>query len=91
MPQRPYDEALLRRSFAIARQAREVGDHPFGCLLADADGHILMEQGNGYSAEGNDRTAHAEKLLATRAAKALFREKTLKFRDLTLGEAWMTS
>ena len=29
-----------------------------------------MEQGNGYSAEGGDRTAHAEKLLASRAAKA---------------------
>ena len=29
-----------------------------------------MEQGNGYSSEGGDRTAHAEKLLATRAAKA---------------------
>ena len=70
MPQRPYDETLLRRSFAIARRAREGGDHPFGCLLADAEGNILMEQGNGFSAEGNDRTAHAEKLLATRAAKA---------------------
>ena len=69
MPQRSYDETLLRRSFAIAAAARAGGDHPFGCLLADADGNILMEQGNGYSAEGGDRTAHAEKLLATRAAK----------------------
>jgi len=67
---RPYDEALLRRSFAIAAKAREGGDHPFGCLLADADGNVLMEQGNGFTAEGHDRTAHAEKLLASRAAKA---------------------
>ena len=29
-----------------------------------------MEQGNGFTAEGGDRTAHAEKLLASRAAKA---------------------
>ena len=70
MPLRPYDEALLRRSFAIALKAREGGDHPFGCLLADAEGNVLMEQGNGFSAEGHDRTAHAEKLLASRAAKA---------------------
>ena len=70
MPVRAYDEALLRRSFAVALKAREGGDHPFGCLLADADGKVLMEQGNGYSAEGSDRTAHAEKLLASRAAKA---------------------
>jgi tRNA(Arg) A34 adenosine deaminase TadA len=67
---RPYDEALLRRSFAIAKTAREGGDHPFGCLLADADGNVLMEQGNGFTSEGRDRTAHAERLLASRAAKA---------------------
>ena len=67
---RPYDEALLRRSFAIANAAREGGDHPFGCLLADADGNVLMEQGNGFTSEGHDRTAHAERLLASRAAKA---------------------
>jgi tRNA(Arg) A34 adenosine deaminase TadA len=64
------DEALLRRSFAVAAKARDGGDHPFGSILADADGNILMEQGNGYTSEGNDRTAHAEKLLASRAAKA---------------------
>ena len=29
-----------------------------------------MEQGNGYSSEGGDRTAHAERLLASRAARA---------------------
>jgi tRNA(Arg) A34 adenosine deaminase TadA len=69
MPQREYDERLLRESFAVAKQARESGDHPFGSVLADKDGNILRRQGNGYSAEGADRTAHAEKLLATWAAK----------------------
>ena len=63
------DEALLRLSFAVARKAREAGDHPFGSILADRDGGVLMEQGNGYTSEGNDRTAHAERLLASRAAK----------------------
>ncbi len=71
MPQRPYDEALLRRAFAVAQRAREAGDHPFGALLADKDGNVLREQGNGYSAEGGDRTAHAERLLASWAAKNL--------------------
>lgn len=70
MPMRSYDEALLRRSFTVAIRARDGGDHPFGSILADADGNVLMEQGNGYSIEGNDRTAHAERLLASRAAKA---------------------
>jgi tRNA(Arg) A34 adenosine deaminase TadA len=64
------DERLLRRSFEIARRSRAGGDHPFGALLADAAGEVLMEQGNGYSAEGGDRTAHAERLLSSRAAKA---------------------
>ncbi len=67
---RPYDEALLRRAFDVAKRAREGGDHPFGSVLADADGNLLMEQGNGYSVAGNDRTAHAESLLASRAARA---------------------
>lgn len=64
------DEALLRKSFDVARRAREGGDHPFGSILADRDGNVLMEQGNGYTSEGNDRTAHAERILASRAAKA---------------------
>jgi hypothetical protein len=27
---RPYDEALLRRAFDVARRSRAAGDHPFG-------------------------------------------------------------
>ena len=61
---------LLREAFAEARKAREGGDHPFGAVLADADGRIMMRQGNGYRAEGQDMTAHAERVLATRASKA---------------------
>jgi tRNA(Arg) A34 adenosine deaminase TadA len=67
---RPYDEPLLRRAFEIARRSRAAGDHPFGSVLADGDGKLLMEQGNGYTSEGGDRTAHAERLLASRAARA---------------------
>jgi tRNA(Arg) A34 adenosine deaminase TadA len=64
------DEKLLRLAFAVAARARDCGDHPFGSILADTEGNVLMEQGNGYSSEGNDRTAHAERLLASRAARA---------------------
>ncbi len=67
---RPYDETLLRKAFDVARRAREAGDHPFGSVLADGDGKLLMEQGNGFTSEGRDRTAHAERLLASRAARA---------------------
>lgn len=68
--QRSYDESLLRRAFDVAHRSREGGDHPFGSILADRDGNVLLEQCNGYSSEGGDRTAHAERLLATRAGKA---------------------
>ena len=67
---RPYDEALLRRAFDVASRSRAAGDHPFGSVLADGEGRALMEQGNGYTSEGGDRTAHAERLLASRAARA---------------------
>ena len=73
MPVRAYDEALLRRSFAgIALKAREGGDHRSGALLADADGNVAVGTGATllFGVEGGDRTAHAEKLLASRAAKA---------------------
>ena len=65
------DLHFLRLSFEVARRARDAGDHPFGSVLIGPEGEILREQGNGYSAEGGDRTAHAERLLASWAAKTL--------------------
>lgn len=63
-------ETHLRRAFDVARRAREGGDHPFGAILVAPDGAVLMEQGNGFTAEGRDMTAHAERLLASRASRA---------------------
>ena len=61
------DETLLRRAFAVADRSRRNGDHPFGAILVDPEGIVLMESCNGFSSEGGDRTAHAERLLASRA------------------------
>ena len=72
---RPDDETLLRQSFAVARRSRDAGDHPFGAILVDAGGQVLREQGNGYSSEGGDRTAHAERLLASWSARNLTLEQ----------------
>jgi len=63
------DLAGLRAAFAVARAARDRGDHPFGALLVGPDGATVMEQGNSFTTEGSDMTAHAERLLATRASK----------------------
>ena len=61
------DETLLRRAFDVAARSRLGGDHPFGAILAGPQGEILLEQGNAFAASGGDRTAHAERLLASRA------------------------
>ncbi len=71
MPQRPDDLTHLRHAFAVAAKARDGGDHPFGSILVGPGGQVLREQGNGHSSEGGDRTAHAERLLASWAAKTL--------------------
>ena len=69
-PDRRDDETLLRRAFEVARRSRANGDRPFGALLAGPDGAIVREQTNGFSAEGGDMTAHAERLLATWASRS---------------------
>lgn len=70
MLETPDHETFLRRAFDVARAARAGGDHPFGAILVGPDGAVLMEQGNGFTAEGRDMTAHAERLLASRASRA---------------------
>ena len=65
----PADHAtFLRRSFEVARRAREHGNHPFGALLVGPDGAVLLECENGYLPD-RDMTAHAERLLATKASR----------------------
>ena len=61
-----FDEHFLRRSFDVARRAMGNGNHPFGAILVDRDGKVLIEAENGYM-PAHDGTAHAERLLATQA------------------------
>lgn len=75
MPQRDYDEPLLRQTFNVALKARDAGEHPFGSLLADKNGKVLREQPNAYNSGGGDRTAHAERLLAQWARENLSLEE----------------
>ena len=64
------DEHFLRRSFEVARRSMTHGNHPFGAILVDRDGQVLLEAENGYM-PAHDGTAHAERLLATEACRAL--------------------
>jgi tRNA(Arg) A34 adenosine deaminase TadA len=62
----PDDLAPLRRAIALSAESRAAGQHPFAAVLTDASGKVLMEATNGFHPHG-DGTAHAERLLATRA------------------------
>jgi tRNA(Arg) A34 adenosine deaminase TadA len=64
------DEHFLRRSFEVARRALTHGNHPFGAVLVDRNGNVLIETENGYM-PAHDGTAHAERLLATQACTTL--------------------
>lgn len=70
----PLDHiALLRHSLAVARRARAHGKHPFGAILVDAEGRVVMEQENAFDTEG--RTGHAETVLSRRACAAYTAEE----------------
>ena len=64
------DDDFLRRSFDIARRAVTNGNHPFGALLVDTDGTVLLECENSFN-PGHDGTAHAERLVCTQASTTL--------------------
>src|SRR6516225_9266571 len=65
-----FDKLFLRRSFEVARRSMTHGNHPFGAILMDQDGKVLLEAENGYM-PAQDGTAHAERLLATEAWQTL--------------------
>jgi len=67
MAGRDLDTDLLRRAIKLAEASRARGDHPFGALLVDAEGNVLLEAMNTCVTKG-DRTGHAERNLMTEAS-----------------------
>lgn len=65
---------FLRRCIYISRKARAAGNTPFGCLLADADGNILWEQGN-VEITDSICTGHAEAKLMEAVSKRYSKEQ----------------
>ncbi|KAI0445848.1 cytidine/deoxycytidylate deaminase [Xylaria telfairii] len=63
----PQDLAHLRRTLALAAEALEAGDAPFGSVLVDGAGVVLREDRNRI-ASMNDGTRHPEFELARWAA-----------------------
>jgi tRNA(Arg) A34 adenosine deaminase TadA len=66
-------QELLKRCIEISRNARLHGNTPFGALLADKNGQILLEQENIEITEGIC-TGHAETTLAARASQKYSKE-----------------
>ena len=63
------DASHLRHSFEVAARAREAGNLPFGCVVVDDAGKVVIEQGNLALRPVRDATAHAEAVAAGRAAR----------------------
>jgi tRNA(Arg) A34 adenosine deaminase TadA len=74
------DLNLLRTAIGIAARARAHGNHPFGALLADAHGNVLLEAENTV-VTGRDCTGHAEtnlmRLASTKYDRAFLSDCTL--------------
>ncbi len=64
------EEDFLRMSFDLARKAREHGNHPFGALLVDETGRVVLEAENTVETD-HDCTGHAETNLV-RVASQLY-------------------
>jgi tRNA(Arg) A34 adenosine deaminase TadA len=69
------DLRLLRLAIDVAARARSAGNHPFGAVLASAQGEVLLEGENSVTTE-RDVTGHAE-LNLVRAASQRFSEEEL--------------
>ena len=62
------DLRFMRAAIEVARRARDKGNHPFGAVLVDEDGHLLMEAENTVVTD-RDCTGHAETNLMRQASK----------------------
>jgi tRNA(Arg) A34 adenosine deaminase TadA len=60
----------MRRALGLARRARDHGNHPFGALLTDAAGEVLLEAENTV-VSASDCTGHAELNLMRQASRKL--------------------
>jgi tRNA(Arg) A34 adenosine deaminase TadA len=61
------DLRFIRAAIDLARKARDKGNHPFGAVLVDEGGHILLEAENTVVTE-KDCTGHAETNLMRHAS-----------------------
>jgi tRNA(Arg) A34 adenosine deaminase TadA len=66
--------SFLRAAIRVAQQARDKGNHPFGAILVDDGGNILLEAENTVVTE-RDCTGHAELNLVRLASQQFDRTR----------------
>ncbi len=64
--QSEQDLKLLRRAIVVSEKSKMNGAHPFGSILVDSDGNVLLESENSFPTDGGP--GHAETNLARIAA-----------------------
>jgi tRNA(adenine34) deaminase len=79
------DAALLRAAIALSAQARAAGNEPYGALLADAQGRVLLEAVNTQHS-ARDCTGHAELNLMRDASPRFTREQLAQSTVYASGE-----
>ncbi len=67
-------ETLMRRAIELAQHARDTGGFPFGTLLVDSTGRIVLEAVNTVAKTG-DATHHAEQIAISEASRKFTREE----------------
>ena len=72
--QETIDLHYLRLALQVAQRARAHGNHPFGALLVDEAGQVLLEAENTVNT-ARDCTGHAETNLVRMASQAFPPEK----------------
>ena len=63
------DLAHLRHAIALAAAARAHGAHPFGALIVDEHGTVIVTARNNAVPPKGDPTQHAERLACAKAGK----------------------
>jgi tRNA(Arg) A34 adenosine deaminase TadA len=71
------DLKYLRLAIKVARRAREHGNHPFGALLVDENGNVILQAENTVLTE-RDCTGHAETNLVRQASQKFAPEALAK-------------
>lgn len=64
----PTDTYFLQAAIEVSRRARAHGNHPFGAVLVDEHGNLLLE-GENTVITGRDCTGHAETNLMREASQ----------------------